>query len=490
VNRALKRISIAVLVMFLALMININYLQGFETASLATRPDNIRGLEGQYQYQRGDIVTSDGVTIATTTPSNDYEKYLRVYNQPQVYAPVTGYSTSYSSTGVEGAENGLLSGNDASLSFRNFIDLITNKPRKGATVTVTINSKAQLAAYQGLEKILQGTSNTGGVVAINPKTGAILAMASWPSYDTNLLAVHDGTTFNKNDAALLAQSPSPLINYATNATFPPGSTFKIVTTSAWFTQSATNTPQTLLASPQPLELPNHNFLNNDNNEQCGDGSGHTQAIVAFALSCNTPFAQLGINLGGQALKAQADQFGYNQDLVIPGLTTATSIFTAETDGSLTAFDAIGQHDTTTTALQEAMLSAAVANNGTLMKPYLIQQVTASDLSIVSQATPSVLSTPITPAVAAYETQMMIQVVKSGTATTPVNDANAQGLDIAGKTGTAQNEANGSNKSDAVFTAFAPASNPTIAVGVIVQGGGYGAAAAAPIAIQVIKAFLG
>ncbi|HLY66511.1 MAG TPA: penicillin-binding transpeptidase domain-containing protein, partial [Chloroflexota bacterium] len=226
-NRALKRISIAVLVMFLALMINVNYLQGFETASLATRPDNIRGLEGQYQYQRGDIVTSDGVTIATTTPSNDYEKYLRVYNQSVVYAPVTGYSTPYSATGVEGAENGVLSGNDASLSFRNFIDLITNKPRKGATVTVTINSKAQLAAYQGLEKILQGTQNTGGVVAINPKTGAILAMASWPSYDTNLLAVHAGSTFNKNDAALLAQVPSPLINYATNATYPPGSTFKI-----------------------------------------------------------------------------------------------------------------------------------------------------------------------------------------------------------------------------------------------------------------------
>jgi penicillin-binding protein A len=491
VNRALKRISIAVLVMFLALMINVNYLQGFDTASLAVQPDNIRGLEGRYQYERGDIVTSDGVTIATTTPSNDFEKYLRVYKDPQVYAPVTGYATPYSATGVEGAENGVLSGNDASLSFRNFIDLITSKPRKGATVTVTINSKAQLAAYQGLRDVLGNTGNTGGVVAINPKTGAILAMASWPSYDTNLLAVHDGTTFNKNDKALLTQVPSPLVNYATNATFPPGSTFKIVTTSAWFTQSATNTPQTSLASPQPLRLPNGNFLSNDNGEKCGDGSGHTQAIIAFALSCNTPFAQLGVDLGGQALKATADQFGYNQALDIPGITnTAASNFTAEADGSFTAFDAIGQHDTTTTALQEALLSAAVANNGTLMKPYLIQQVTASDLSIVSQATPITLSTPITPAVAAYETQMMIQVVKNGTATTPVNAANAQGLDIAGKTGTAQNGTNGSSKSDAVFTAFAPASNPTIAVGVIVQGGGYGAAAAAPIAIQVIKAFLG
>jgi peptidoglycan glycosyltransferase len=489
VNRALKRISIAVLVMFLALMINVNYIQGFETASLSTRPDNIRGLEGQYQYQRGDIVTSDGVMIATTKPSGDFEKYLRVYNNSTVYAPVTGYTTPYSATGVERAENGVLSGNDSSLSFRNFIDLITNKPRKGATVTVTINSKAQEAAYAGLQKILGNTGNTGGVVAINPKTGAILAMASWPSYDTNLLAVHDGNQLNKNDQALLAQAPSPLVNYATNATFPPGSTFKIVTTSAWFTQSATNTPQTSLFSPQPLRLPNGNFLSNDNGEKCGDGSGHTQAIVAFAMSCNTPFAQLGVQLGGQTLKSMADLFGFNQDLTIPGVTTATSNFTAEADGSFTAFDAIGQHDTTTTALQEALLSAAVANNGTLMKPYLIQQVTASDLTTVSQTTPSVLSQPISATVAGYEKQLMLQVVANGTAATPVNNANAQNLQIAGKTGTAQNGTNGSNKSDAVFTAFY-ASNPTIAVGVIVQGGGYGAAAAAPIAIQVIKAFLG
>jgi peptidoglycan glycosyltransferase len=491
VNRALKRISIAALVMFLILMVNVNYIQGFQTASLATRPDNIRGLEGQFQYQRGDIVTSDGVTIAGTTPSNDVEKYLRVYRQPQVYAPVTGYDTPYSATGVEEAENGVLSGNDSSLSFRNFIDLITNKPRKGATVTVTINSKAQQAAYAGLQSILQGTANTGGVVAINPKTGAILAMASWPSYDTNQLAVHNGTTLNNHDNALLRQVPSPLVNYAIDATYPPGSTFKIVTTSAWFTQSATNTPQTSLFAPQPLKLPNGNFLSNDNGEQCTVGSDHTQAIVAFAKSCNTPFAQLGVQLGGQTLKGMAGLFGYNQALEIaPKVTAAASNFTAEADGSFTAFDAIGQHDTTTTALQEALLSAAVANNGTLMRPYLIQQVTASDLSVVSSATPSVLSTPISPAVAAFEKQLMLAVVQSGTAATPVNNAGAQGLQIAGKTGTAQNGTNGTNKSDAVFTAFAPASNPTIAVGVIVQGGGYGAAAAAPIAIQVIKAFLG
>ena len=189
-NRALKRISIAVLVMFLALMVNINYVQGFETASLATRPGNSRALAAQFQYQRGDIVTADGVKIATTKPSNDFYHYQRVYPNATVFAPVTGFYTIYpTATGVERSQNGVLAGNDSSLSFRNFIDMITNKPRKGATVQVTINSKAQQAAYDGLQKILQGTGHVGGVVAMNPKTGAILAMASYPSYDTNLLAV-------------------------------------------------------------------------------------------------------------------------------------------------------------------------------------------------------------------------------------------------------------------------------------------------------------
>ena len=489
-NRALKRISIAVLVMFLALLINANYLQGFQAASLTTRPDNVRGLEAQYQYQRGDIVTSDSVVIATTKPSNDIYKFDRVYNNPQVYAPVTGYDSIYSATGVEAAENGLLSGNSSSLSFRNFIDEITGKPRKGATVALTINSKDQTAAYQGLASVLANTKNTGGLVAINPKTGAILADASWPSYDTNSLATHNGNQLNAADQALLNQTPSPLVNNATNSLYPPGSTFKIVTTSAWFTQTATHTPQTLLASPQPLKLPNGNFLNNDNNETCGNGTGQTAAITAFAQSCNTPFAQLGIQLGGQTLKNMADGFGYNQNLGITGVSTAASNFTAESDPSFTAYDAIGQHDTVASPLQEAMMAATVANNGTLMKPYLIQQVTASDLSILSSTTPTTLSQPISPAVASEEEQMMLQVVASGTAQAPVDNAGAQGLDIAAKTGTAQNGVDSANASDSVFVAFAPANNPKIAVGVIVQGGGYGAVTAAPIAIAVIKAALG
>jgi peptidoglycan glycosyltransferase len=494
VNRALKRISIAVLVMFLLLLINVNYLQGFETTSLSNRPFNARALYDANQYQRGDIQTADGVTIASTKPTNDLYKFQRTYANGPVYAPITGYDTVYSTTGVEHAEDSLLSGNGSQLAFRNFIDMITSKPQKGATVQLTINSKAQQAAYQGLANILKGTNRVGGVVALNPGTGAILAMASYPSYDPNQLATHDGTQLNKNDEALLRQSPSPLINNATQTTLPPGSTFKIVTSSAWLTQDPTRTPNSMVYSPRVLTLPQTtNTLHNDNGETCGSAgaSGQTTLLWAFSQSCDTTFGRLGMDLGGGALNTMADSYGMNTDLRIPGVTVSQSQYQLPSSLPLTAYSAIGQFDDTVTPLQEAMFSAAIANNGTLMKPYLIQQVTASDLATVDSTQPSVLSHPVSAAVASNVKTMMIAVVQQSQGTAfQFNSNNENGLVIAGKTGTAQNVLNGvSPNPDAVFTAFAPADNPKIAVGVIIQGGGYGATAAAPIAVGVINAYL-
>jgi peptidoglycan glycosyltransferase len=501
-NRSIKRIALAVLVMFVILLINANYLQGVEANSLSTRPLNDRAEYNQNSVQRGNIVTADGVTVATTKPSNDLFKYQRVYPDGTVYAPVTGYDTVFTqsqapnyASGVERAENSLLTGTGSQLAFRNFIDTITNKPQKGATVQLTVNSKAQAVAYQQLQSTLQGKTvngkqQVGGVVALNPSTGAILAMASYPSYDPTQLAVHDTTTLNKVDSQLNAQDPSPLLNNATETSLPPGSTFKIVTTSAWYNQDSTRNPNTVVSSPQPLTLPNGNTLSNDAGEQCGSGSGQTPVIYAFAQSCNTPFANIGIQLGGSTIKSMATAYGLNNPAAqdITGVNVAASNFTAETDKSFTAFDAIGQHDTTVTPLQEAMFAATVADGGTLMKPYLVQQVTASDLSVVSQTQPQQLGQPVSGTIAGYEKQMMTDVVQQPEGTANAFSANNEnGLIIAGKTGTAQNGV--SAQPDAVFTAFAPASNPKIAVGVMIEGGGYGAAAAAPIAVAVIKAYL-
>ena len=490
-NRALRRISIAVLVMFLLLLININYLQGFEPASLANQQGNSRAFyAAQNQYERGSIVTSDGVTIAASklsSNSNDSFKYQRYYPFGPEYASVTGYDTLYSQTGVEAAQNSLLSGNDSALDVRKIIDLITGKTTKGATVEVTINSKAQVAAYDALKAL----GKPGGVVALNPKTGAILAMASYPSFDPNVLAVHDSIQLNKIDNQLLADQTQPLVNRALKGTYPPGSTFKIVTSSALLTQNPSTTINTNVDSPTQLTLPQTNHvLTNNLGEVCGNGSGQAPLITAFAQSCDTTFGKIGMDLGASTLNAMAEKFGMNNPNLTVPLGVAQSNYVIPPSEALTAYSAIGQFSDTVTPLQEAMFAAAIANGGTLMKPYLVQQVTASDLSTV-QATPqTVLSQPVTPSVASSVGQMMRAVVQDPNGTAFNFNANAEGgVVIAGKTGTAETGQN-SGLNDAAFTAFAPyGANPDIAVGVIIQGGGYGAASAAPIAVQVIKAYL-
>jgi peptidoglycan glycosyltransferase len=497
VNRSLNRISIAILAMFLLLMVNLNYLQGFDTTALSKVQFNGRTLASEQQYQRGDIVTSDGVVIAESkkvTGNSSSYKFQRYYPQGQIYAPVTGYSTIYgTSSALEKAYNSLLSGQSSSLAFRNIIDMITNKTRKGATVVTTINSKAQVAAYDGLQAILAGKNKVGGVVAINPTTGAVLADASYPSYDPNKLASLNTTEVNKYDQQLLTETPSPLLNNATQSTFPPGSTFKIITSSAWFTQSANNTTQSIVSSPTTLTLPQTNHvLHNDNNTVCGTGSGTTTLIEAFTESCDTTFAKLGMTVGTGALNTMATNYGFNNSgLTLSGVSTAASNYTMTADEASTAMTAIGQFDDTVTALQEAMLSATIANGGTEMKPYLVKEVQASDLSTVEQTSSSVLNSPVTASVANSVKQMMLSVVTStaGTANGVAGIHNL-GVQVAAKTGTAQNGVNNTGLSDAVFTCFTIGGNSPISVGVIIQGGGFGAQAAAPVAVAVIKAYLG
>jgi len=488
VNRALRRISIAVLVMFVLLLVNINYLQGFEPASLATKPNNARAFEAQFQYQRGSIVTSDGVTIAESMPSNDVYKYQRKYPHGLEYAPVTGYDTLYSQTGIEYYENSVLNGSDSALTVRNFIDLLSGKQRKGASVTVTINAKAQDAAWSALQNGTGG--KPGAVVALNPQTGAILAMASYPSYDPNVLATHSGNQLNAADQALLQQSGNPLLNRAINFTWPPGSTFKVVTSSAYLTQNPSSTPQTNVDSPTQLKLPQTtHILTNNNGEVCGNGGGQASLLTAFAQSCDTTFGALGMTLGGPTLSHFAGLFGMNSKKLRIPMPVTQSNYVIPPSQALTAFSAIGQFSDTVTPLQEAMFAAAIANGGKLMTPYLVKQVTASDLSTVETTNPTQLSQPVSPTVASDLGQMMLAVVQDPDGTANAFNTAAVGFTMAGKTGTAQNGVNNTGLNDAVFTCYAPYDNPQIAVGVIIQGGGYGATAAAPIAVQVIKAYL-
>ncbi len=496
-NRALHRISLFCLAMFVLLLINVNYVQAFEATSLAGKPGNIRTFDQQFQYQRGSIVAAGDVgrpvTIATSRLVKGTTTYKREYPFGPEYAAVTGYDSIYGSTGIEYYENKELAGTDPRLAVPNLLGLINGKSKVGATVRLTISAKAQQAAYRALQA--QAATDGGkpaAVVALDPSTGAILALATWPTYNPNELTTFSGTQLNRNDKRLLANPSQPLLNRALQETYPPGSSFKVVTGSAWLSGGSGRSPASSVFAPTVLTLPNGNLLHNDGDEPCGDGQ--PQLIQAFYLSCNTAFAKLGINAGAQAMLHQASLFGWNSPLSVP-LPVAPSRYPAESDPSLRALSSIGQLNDEVTPMQEAMDAAVIANKGTLMTPYLVQSVQAltPSLSNIETASPKVLSQAVSPNVASQMGQMMLQVTQNtgGTAyLTAGPPAVGRSLLIAGKTGTAENGINNSGLDDAVFTCYAPYSNPSIAVGVIVQGGGFGAAAAAPIAVKVIQAYLG
>jgi peptidoglycan glycosyltransferase len=488
-NHALRRVSLACLAMFVLLLVNANYVQGFEAGKLASKPGNGRTFAQQYQYQRGSIITADNKPIAESKHVSGVYSFQRYYPAGATYAPVTGYDTPYSKTGIEQAEDKLLAGTDPRLAVRNLIDLVTGKPRKGATVQLTINSAAQKAAYQALK----ATGLPGGAVAIDPSTGAILALASYPTFNPNKYATFNGTQLNKADKKYRNSPQQPLLNRAINQTFPPGSTFKVVTSSAAFSTGRYN-PDSRYYAPTNLKLPGTtNQLINFDNLPCNDGTnptgnGTVPLIYAFTVSCNTVFGGLGMHLGGSALRQQANAFGLNQALRIP-LYVSPSNYPPVSNPDYTAYSAIGQYNDAVTPLQEAMFAAAIANRGTLMRPYLVQKVIAPNLSTLVISAPSVLSRTVSPGVAAQVAGMMADVVAQPYGTAHSIVASLGGIRVAGKTGTAQNGPNNTGLDDAVFTGFAPVGNPRIAVGVVVKGGGLGADASAPVAVQIIKAYI-
>ncbi len=487
-NRALRRISIASLLMFGVLLLNVNYLQAFQADSLTARPANVRAFEQQFQQQRGEIVAADGAVLAKSVPTkNTVYKFQRVYPDGPLYSAVTGYDSIFGASGLELAEDKLLSGSDPKLLVRNFVNMITGKKPQGAQVVTSIDPKAQRAAFDALRH----TGKSGGLVALNPATGAIIAMVDAPTFDPNKYTTFSGATLDKIDSAYRADPAQPLLNRAVNETYPPGSTFKVVTSSALFSAGSYN-PQTPVDAPTQLNLPGSaTKLINFDGLPCG-GGGQVQVIYAFTVSCNTVFGNLGMKIRSPALHAQANKFGMNDpNLTIP-IPVSQSNSPLLTDKAQTALSAVGQFDDTVTPLQEAMFSAAIANGGALMRPYMVQKVEAQDLSSVESTSPQVYRQTVTAPVADQVKSMMLSVTEdpAGTAHAASADVRASGITVGAKTGTAQTGINNTGLDDAVFTCFAQSGNQRIAIGVVVKAGGEGADAAAPIAMAVIKAYLG
>jgi peptidoglycan glycosyltransferase len=476
VNRPIRRLSIACLVLMMSLLIADNLIQLVEAGSLRDKPQNSRQREINLGRQRGPIVVA-GKSVAESVPVDDVYKYQRRYPGGSLYAPVTGYFSIVSSTQLEQSENGVLSGQDNRLFIRRLSDYFTGRQPKGGTVELTLDPATQEAAAAALG------NRRGAVVALNPKTGAILALVTSPSFDPNLLAVHDGTTLNNNDRKLTSDPAKPLLDRATELTYPPGSTFKLITAAAALS-SGKYTTETQIDAPNVLQLPQStSILSNFGGETCSP-TQRESLLEALQTSCNTAFAKLGLTLGAKALSDQARKFGFDSTISGFPLRQAASIFPDGIDLPQTALSAIGQFDVRTTPLQMAMVAAAIANGGKEMKPYVVKQTLAPDLSVLQTTTPQQIAQPIDGNVAAELTTMMTAVVNGGTG----GNAALPGIQVAGKTGTAQNAVGQAPHS--WFVGFAPADNPEVAVCVFVEnsGGdqnGQGGTIAAPIARAVM-----
>jgi peptidoglycan glycosyltransferase len=478
-------VAIAALLMFAALLVNSNIVQVGEASSLRANPHDVRVLYGEYSRDRGPIVVA-GQDIAKSVATKDTLKYLRTYPGGAAYAPVSGYySLVIGASGIEQAEDPILSGSDDRLFLHRITDEITGRNPSGGSVVLTLNPAAQTAAFQGLKGV------RGAVVAMDPSTGAILALATSPSYNPSVLSSHNSTAITRNYHRLLHASGDPLIDRALSETYPPGSLFKIVTSSAAF-GTGRFTPDSTIATPTELRLPETNvFLHNFGGESCGNGSTDTIAD-AFRISCNTAFAGLGLKIGINTLAAQAKAFGIGQSESIP-LPVAASQFAFDANEPNTALSSIGQYDDALTPLQAAQIGAAIANGGVEMKPYLVSQVRGANAQVLSQTRPQELRRAVSASVADQVKSMMELVVASGTGTA----AQIPGITVAGKTGTAQHGLTSQHLApDAWFVAFAPADNPQVAVAVLVEDGGSlgsdatGGAVAAPIARSVMCAVLG
>jgi peptidoglycan glycosyltransferase len=482
VKTPLRRVAIAVLIGFGLLLLNVNFVQVVQAGNLKKDPHNGRVLIQQFARPRGPIVVG-GTTIARSRKTSDALKYQRIYPEGPRYAAVTGfYSFVYGATALERTENALLSGTDDRLALKRLSDLVTGREPQGGAVVLTLNPQAQRAAVEGLG------NRPGAVVALDPRSGAVLAMASAPSYDPNPLATHNGESITAAYQRLSKEPNNPLLNRATSDTYPPGSLFKVVTAAAALT-SGRYTPETRVPAPRSLDLPQTTKnLTNFGGESCGDGKTDTLSH-ALQISCNTAFGGLGLALGADAIARQAEVFGFGAGYRVP-LTVVPSVFPSGLDAPQTAQSAIGQFSVRITPTQAAMIAAAVANHGSLMRPYLVQQVKAPDLSTLEVAKPEELSRAVSPAVADQLTAMMRRVVDAGTG----RAAQIPGVAVAGKTGTAQHAAG--QPPHAWFIGFAPADNPKVAVAVLVENGGgagsdaTGGAIAAPIARSVMQAVLG
>ncbi|MFE2288237.1 penicillin-binding transpeptidase domain-containing protein [Streptomyces sp. NPDC059443] len=470
--------------LLVALLVNVARVQVWESAAYGANPANKRPAIERYAEPRGDI-TVDGRPVTGSRDSRQLLRYERTYKNGPLYAPVTGFSSqTYGTSFLERAEDRVLSGTDPGLSaFPLWYDLARGRPGGGNAVT-TIRANVQLAAFTGL------AGKRGAVAAVEPATGKILALVSSPSYDPALLS---GTGAKVKEAweKLNADPAKPMLNRALRETYPPGSTFKIVTAAAALDAGVVTDVDAPTETPDPYPLPGTNTLLPNAGTGCADAS----MADAVQWSCNTVMAKIGVQVGLRGMTEAARRFGFNDGgLRVPAWVSRSNFDTDMSPDQL-ALSSIGQFNTKATPLQMAMVAAAVANGGVLKTPYLVDRTTQDDGRPVRRTDQHTLGRAMTPLTAMRMQELMVKVVENGTG----KNAEIPGAVVGGKTGTAQHGVGNAGTPYAWFISWAAKAQggapPAVAVAVVVEdasavrGDISGNGAAAPIARAVMEAAL-
>ena len=455
INKKIIRVLVVVALMFLSLVTYLLYFNMFSAEKVASNPYNKRQWEDERYVVRGSIYDCNGEVLAKTEVNGD--ERTRVYPYGHLYSHVIGYySKVYGKTQLEMKyDKELLGHGDISINF--------NELRSGYDLHLTIDNDLQSYAYDQLK------GRNGAVVALEPSTGKILAMVSYPDFNPSASALE------QNWNSIVERKDSPLLARATNGLYPPGSTYKIATTVAAYNAGyATHT----FEDNGSFKLDDFKVENYG-----GKSYGNIDLKTAFEVSSNAVFCSLGYELGSENILSNAEAFGINKDINTDIPVAKSKIEYKKMSNADAALVSIGQGQLLMTPLHVAMMGASVANNGSMMKPYLVDSITTSSGMTIGTAKQESLYMPMSSMCAGYLNELMTGVVKEGTG----KGAAISGITVAGKTGTAENE---TDKDHAWFVGYAPAENPKIAVAVLLEyDGGAGGSNAAPIARNIIKRYL-
>lgn len=485
-NVPLRRAALAILTAFAVLLGATVWIQAIAAPGYRDDPRNPRLTAWRVGRERGAIITADGTSLAQSDPNpEDPQTFTRVYPQLDAYAHTVGYvSVLFGTRGLERTRRSDLVSHRTS-TISGVLNAVLGGDPRPRGLRLTIDTELQDAAIDAL------TGRKGSIIAVDPTTGAVLASASTPGYDPNTLV---GADAGPVGIELETDPDEPLLHRTINTTYPPGSTFKIVTTAAALEHGIAG-PASQFPDPIELELPGSTAtIGNYNDDVCNDGRTVTLE-EAFVRSCNTTFGGLGMAVGGDLLAETAEAFGFNSEIPydLPVIASAfpNSGGIAD-DPAATAQNSIGQRDVRATPIQMALVAAAVANDGNIMVPYVVSDVFTHDGKIESTTEPDIWRRAISPASAAVLTTLMEKAVISGTG----RNASVPGIRVAGKTGTAEVAA---GAPDVWFVGFAPVDpepgDRQIAIAIILEDGGgagenaSGGSVAAPIAAELFEVYL-